>query len=170
MISFRSTTRSMASTSSVCNEGIQSFLNAFRVDSSIKVTNLMMLTGFQTSKALSDITFADVAPYIASGAIMGNNDIVNPDGSRDVRAYMSSEAPYELTLLGTIPAEKLAGSVFNAAVLVLNGDVNQTVSNNVTTYQPVGTERVLAVSMFDNIIKSDKEPYAISWILYNKIE
>jgi hypothetical protein len=147
-------------------EGAKAVLTGLSAVSSTRVTNLMLLNSFAMpeGKVAKDLTFADVKNYIAPGAFVGANTTINPDGSKDMRVYISTDSVAEMTTIGTIPADKGNDNpTFNAAILVMNGDINQSASKNTVGYTPTGSEKLFAIAQFEAQTKDTINPYVLMW-------
>lgn len=153
----------------VTNDGVKSLLNGMADVKSTKITNMFLLNNFivPTGKSdLKDITFEDIKPYIAYQGFVGNNKQMNADGSRDMRVYTSNDAPFELTAISTIPADKAnQNPAFNAAALVMAGDEMQSSSSSSGNYQPTGNEVVFSIALFDEQSKDNMDTFTVIWYI-----
>lgn len=152
----------------VTNGGVQAILAALSTQSAplIAVTNIFFLTGFTVpdGKTLQTIEFSDIEPFIASQAFVGNNGRINSDNTRDMRTYISTEPPFELTCIATLPSDR--GNVeptINAVALILQGDTEQSTSRGSDSYVPVGTEVLFSVATFTEQVKQSTEPFSCVW-------
>lgn len=155
----------------VTKEGIKSIMGSLADNSICKITNMMLLNGFvvPAGKSLKDLTFNDVKNYIAYEGFVGNNNKRNEDLTIDMRVYISDTEPFELTSISTIPADKSNSyPFFNAAVLVVDGDENQSTSQSSGVYQETGNEKLFSVCVFNNREKTSTEPFSLVW--YIKIQ
>lgn len=152
----------------VTDDGVKALLNALAATQSIKVTNIMLLNNFvlPAGKTAKTVTFADVQSFIGVQSTVGNNKFINPDNTMDMRVYVSLEEPFEMTCIATIPADK--GNIdptYNAAILVLQGDENQSVSKGTEAYNSVGTEVLFSLAQFDPQTKDNINPFALVWYI-----
>lgn len=156
----------------VTNDGMKTLLNALADVKSAKITNMFLMNNFIVPEGKSDlkgITFDDIKPYLAYQGFTGNNKQENPDGSRDMRVYISNDAPFEMTSISTIPADKAnQNPTFNAAALIMSGDEMQSSSLSSGNYQPTGNEVVFSIALFDEQTKDNMDTFTVIW--YIKIE
>jgi hypothetical protein len=163
-----STVRSATSVSNqVTNEGIIAVLSALSAVQSIQITNMFLLNGFQIPQGVSsvaELTFDDIKDFIAPQAFVGNNSQINSDGSRDMRTYLSQDAPYEATYISTIPSDRAnENPTFNASALVIGGDAAQSTSNVAGNYTPTGTEVLFSIALFNEVTKDPSDTFTVLW-------
>lgn len=163
-----STVKSATSVSNqVTDEGIIAILSALSAVQSIQITNMFLLNSFQIPQgvtSVSELSFDDIKDYIAPQAFVGNNGQINSDGSRDMRTYLSQDAPYEATFISTIPSDRANDNpVFNAAALVIGGDSAQSTSNAAGSYIPTGTEILFSIAMFNEVSKDPADSFTVLW-------
>lgn len=146
--------------------GSESIAESLIRPTSPKVTNLLLLTNFvmPSGKTKKELTFADIEPYI--NASMGNNSQVNEDDTRDLRVYISGDAPYEATFIGTVPTNRgnlgEVGKTFNAAVLITGGDELQSITQT-EDYVSLGSEKIFSIVEFDAQQKSVEDSFVSVW-------
>ena len=117
-------------------------------------------------KTVSELTFDDIKDYIAFQGFTGNNSTINPDGSRDMRTYLSQDKPFESTLISTIPSQNTNDNpTFNAACLVIGGDAAQSTSTSEGYYISTSTEVLFSIAIFDPITKSETDNFVCIWYI-----
>lgn len=151
----------------VTEVGFKYLLSSFAELRSNKVTNILLLNNFSlpVGKQLKDLTFEDVKSFIAYQSFVGNSGVINEDGSQDMRVYLSTNGVYEMTMIATIPEEKGVGSNYNAAILLMGGNEQESVSLGSDIYVPTGSEVLFSISTFDVLIKSEENPFSLVWYL-----
>lgn len=152
----------------VTYDGAKKLLTCMMDQGVSKITNIIFLNDFVMPDGFTEetLTFSEIEPYIALQAFVGNNKLINPDRTRDFRAYISAEPPYELTMIGYIPTDRAnIAPTFNAACLIMGGDEQQsaTSAGSAQKYAPTGSETLFSIVQFDPITKDPLTPFVIVW-------
>ena len=145
----------------ITNEGFISVIKSLAGTklTSNKITNMVLLNEFVMPEGKTDktLTFEDIKDYIAYQGFTGN-------GSVDVQTFTSTEEPFKLSLISTIPADRANSNPnFNAAALIMNGDPQMTSSNS-SYYISTGNEIVFSIVHFQ-VTKGSEDEFVVIWYI-----